>query len=195
METDQLEFLFFISHFRFTVLSRGRRAPDREFFLYGNLFFLLIFIIPFIIAVLLQKEAETAKKCELTSEGMNSYSPDECVRANTCGLRCLFFTDTLSNLSFKERSSRPPVSGLLTNLLLRGTRGPSPSWSASSFLSSSFVIFARSFSIRSRSSFFCFSLSIFSRPSRIHAGSVRLFTASEGDTQSENQSNTVILSA
>lgn len=66
----------------------------------------------------------------------------------------------------------------LTNLLLRGTRGPSPPSSASCCLPSSFAISARSFSIRSRSSFFCFSLSIFSRPSRIHAGSVRLFTAS-----------------
>lgn len=67
---------------------------------------------------------------------------------------------------------------LLTNLLFWGNRGPSPS-SASSFSFFSFLdICERCCSILSFSNFFCFSRSIFSRPSRIQAGRVLRFTAS-----------------
>jgi len=67
---------------------------------------------------------------------------------------------------------------LLTNLLLWGKRGPSPP-SASSVAFFSFLDNCeRCCSILSFSNFFCFSRSIFSRPSRIQAGRVLRFTAS-----------------
>lgn len=81
---------------------------------------------------------------------------------------------------------------MLTNLLLRGNRGPSPSSSTISLFLSLFAISARSFSILSFSNFFCFSRSIFSRPSRIHAGKVLRLTASRPGTKTISQCDAFI---
>lgn len=51
-QTNQLEFLFLLSHFRFAVLCRRRGARAQIFFLCGGFVFIIIVIIPLIITVL-----------------------------------------------------------------------------------------------------------------------------------------------